>query len=104
MFSSVLHWQFFNPILLSGTIQEKQPEQKIPFVTAADNPLDYIFTQPEKISLPLFPVTLMRTTDQTIVEKRRSQSEISYYDHNDLFRNHPITTYKISLSAQTSDG
>jgi hypothetical protein len=100
----VPHWQAFNTATLTATNQEKPFGQTTPLVTSADNCLDYIFTQPEKISLPPFPVTLMRTTDQTIVEKRRSQSEISYCDHNDLFYNHPITTYKISLSAQISDG
>jgi hypothetical protein len=36
--------------------------------------------------------------------ERLWQSEVSYRLHNDLAINHPIFTYKISLSAQTADG
>jgi hypothetical protein len=104
MLLSLSYWQGIIPTAVSRIHQDQPYGRTVPNITPADNCIDNAFTPPEKISMPLFPVIFVRTAVQSVAQQRISQSKISYNDNNDLFDNHPITIYKISLSAHTSDG
>ena len=69
-----------------------------------DDPFIQLFTQPNKQTAQIGFDVCSHIFDQSNSEQRKTQREISYSFNNNLYHNYPISIYKFSLSAETSDG
>ncbi len=63
------------------------------------------FVQPVKTApAPMQAHYLGAITGKIAAQQRIWQCEQDYSEHHDIYSNHPIKVYKVSLSAQTADG
>jgi|GEM_PF-6889505 len=81
-----------------------QKEQSTNDILDARDELSRYFTPPVDTYSPQLPIKFIPAEAQKILYQNHWLCEFNYNKNNDLFLNHPITIYKISLSVHTSDG
>jgi hypothetical protein len=74
------------------------------FIIIADETPAKVFTQPSGLTEPILPIQFLSVNIQKKIGQNHVQGEHDYSRNNDLFLNHPIPQYKISLSVHTADG
>jgi len=80
-------------------------ERTIPKIADSAAIFSTPFMQPVKTApAPMQAHYLGAITGKIAAQQRIWQCEQDYNEHQDIFSNHPINVYKVSLSAHTADG
>lgn len=99
-----LHMTGAPDLVFSNKVVVSLSGKQIPVLYLPSDGVLLPYIQPVKTTNTPLPVIYIGFIKQSHHQQQLWQNEFSYDRHNDLTLNHPISIYKISLSAQTSDG